>query len=448
MVTRPLPIFDASSEFHQNLGLLKVADMAMRKHGDFVTIRASDVREMVLLTNTDCVRYWKSNQGRFQTELGEIASNAAITRMLLGDHLEQSENAAIWDATRTYLVEVNAGWDAWAHDALVEATKALVSEIPTNNKPIDLRDPCRMWSIRALCPVLFGKALSDREMADGLMRIEEFYFAMSTKDAEETADPEALPEFQIARAFLDAAVIAGLDNMHPDDPTVLAKINRAVPEDATLEDRIACLRPTLGRMLLEKLNIDGLGLFWTLTHLARDPELTNAVAAELEGRDIFGLPDAETPLTFSVVREGQRMYPELPFIYRITSKDLTIGDHMIPARTTILFAPWLVHRDARYWDEPAKFNGYRFLEPLKDASSYFPFGIGPRVRARTTFLQHQLSVAVRAVVQHTRFTLAPDCKRGNLRPILRSTLAPRGPVEVQFETRSDVPTPVLEDQAV
>ena len=112
MTDPQIPVFDASSEFHQNLGLLKVAETAMRKHGDVVMIRASDTRQMLLMAGTDSIRYWKNHQGQFQTELGDIASNAGTTRILIGDALERPENAAIWDASRSGLAEVNAQWDA------------------------------------------------------------------------------------------------------------------------------------------------------------------------------------------------------------------------------------------------------------------------------------------------------------------------------------------------
>jgi len=439
MTDPQIPVFDARSEFHQNLGLLKVAETAMRKHGDAVMIRASESREMLLLTGTDSIRYWKNHQGQFQTELGDIASNAGTTRILIGDALEQPENAAIWDASRSGLTEVNANWDAWAHQSLIAATQALVQDLAlTAEAPVDLRPICSLWAVRALCPTLFGTALPDTEMVEGLMQIEQFYFAMSTKDAEEVAAPETLIEFQQARGFLDRAVRAGLANMStPDDATVLACMNRCLPADLSIEARISVLRPTLGRLLLEKLNIDGLGLLWTLCHLAQSPDLVAEMAAEVDHcGDLYDSPDAATPLCYSVIQEAQRLYPELPFIYRISSRDMEVLGHQVAPRTTILFAPWLVHRDGRYWRNPARFDGHRFLTPPEDRSSYLPFGIGPRVRSRTRFLQHQLSVAVRAVVSEFRPQLAADCKRGNLRPILRSTLAPRGAVPVAFSYRT------------
>jgi len=437
MTDPQIPVFDASSEFHQNLGLLKVAETAMRQHGDVVMIRASDSRQMLLMTGTDSIRYWKNHQGQFQTELGDIASNAGTTRILIGDALERPENAAMWDASRAGLAEVNAQWDSWAHDSLVHATEALVADLARSAAaPVDLRPICSLWAVRALCPTLFGRALPDPEMVEGLMQIEQFYFAMSTLDAEATATPEALEEFKIARGFLDRAVHAGLAQNGADAPNVLATMNRCLPPDLSAAERVDFLRPTLGRLLLEKLNIDGLGLLWTLTHLAQSPDLVEDMADELAGcADLWHAPDPQTPLCYAVIQEAQRLYPELPFIYRITSKEMEVQGYRVAPRTTILFAPWLVHRDARYWETPNRFDGRRFLTPPEDRSSYLPFGIGPRVRNRTQFLQHQLSVAVRAVVSQFQMQLAPDCKRGNLRPILRSTLAPRGAVPVSFHAR-------------
>lgn len=448
VIPQQIPVFDARSEFHQNLGMLKVAETAHRRHGDMVMIHAGDERAMLLLGGTQSIRYWKNHQGLFQTELGEVASNAGTTRILIGDALERPENIAMWDATRVALGRLNACWDAWARDALVDATQALVDDLSAaSGAAIDLRNLCSLWSIRALCPALFGRSLPDQDLVRGLMEIEQFYFAMSTRGAREVRDPDQLAEFRIARDFLDATITEGLRNMRPDDGTALACLDRALPEDLPHDARIALLRPTLGRLLLEKLNIDGLGLLWTLTHLAQDHGLVDDMARELAGMsgvalatdEIHTLPDSQTPLCHSTIHEALRLYPELPFIYRITNREMEIFGQSVPARTTILFAPWLVHRDPRYWDKPDRFDGARFLAPLHDKNAYLPFGIGPRVRNRTQFLQHQLSVAVRAVVAQFRFELAPDCKPGNLRPILRSTLAPRGAVPVCFRMREKMP---------
>ena len=274
---------------------------------------------------------------------------------------------------------------------------------------------------------------------EGLMQIEQFYYAMSTRDAAETAVPTALPEFRVARDFLDRATTRALEQAQPGDPSVIGAALAALPPGLDRPTLLDCLRPTLGRLLLEKLNIDGLALLWALTHIAQDPALAGDMAAEIRaaradhaGRD---LSDADTPLCFSAMQECLRMYPELPFIYRITSAPLELHGHVIPVRSTVVFAPWLVQRDPRYWDRPNSFDGRRFLQPPRIKSAFLPFGIGPRVRARTQFLQHQLLTALRSVIAHHKLRLAPEVRLGDLRPILRSTLAPRGAVPLCFAPR-------------
>ena len=439
MTPSSIPVFAADTEFHQNLGLLKVAETATRQHGDLVVIRASDVRQMYLLGGSDCLQYWKAHQGQFQTELGAIASNAEITRILLGDQLESPAAGALWAATASRISGLNDLWDGWAHESLVAACRTLLSEIPTDGTPVDLRGLCRLWSIRAVCPAIFGDVLTAPEIADGLMLIEEFYFAMSTRDPAAVVAPAQMAEFRAARGFLDRVTIAGIAAMQAGDRTALAWMSQAIPETADMTDRVACLRATLGRMLLEKLNIDGLALMWTLVHLAQAPDAMTAMARELDGRDIYDLPDQQSPLTWSVVLEGQRLYPELPFIYRTTSQDITLGETTIPARSTVIFAPWILHRDERYWPQATRFLPDRFLSGEARTSCFMPFGVGPRVRGRARFLSHQLTLALRTVAAHAHLSLAPDCPRGNLRPILRSTLAPRGPVPVIFAPRTATP---------
>ncbi|MBT9386241.1 cytochrome P450 [Pseudooceanicola sp. CBS1P-1] len=442
-----IPVFDASSEVHQNLGLLKVAAMATRQHGDVVTIRASDQRAMTLLGGTAAIRYWKAHQGHFLKEMGDVASNARITRILLGDRLEQPDMLPVWDRVRCALASAGQHWDGWAEAALSGANDRLCTQIAQAEGALDLRPLCGLWALRSLAPAVLGDSLPEAELLQGLADVERFYFSMSTRDAEETAHPEQLEEFRTARGFLDRAIAAGLETMKPGDDSVLATAAAALPEDMDAATRIACLRPGIGRMLLEKLNIEGLGLLWALVHLAQDPALAEALTQENAQSDPDA-PDAATPLTLSVVREAQRMYPELPFIYRVTTCAVSLAGHEIPAGTTVLFAPWLTHRDPRYWSTPERFDGRRFLVAPEEKSSFLPFGTGPRVRARDAFLTRQMVLALRRIARDFRLTLAPECKRGSLRPILRSTLAPRGPVPVRFAaagTASAQFVSVLED---
>ncbi|MGD9918247.1 MAG: cytochrome P450 [Paenirhodobacter sp.] len=430
-----LPLFNANSEMFQNIGLLKVAETAVRRCGDKVVIRTSDTRDLYLLSGADSVDYWRRNQAHFQTDLGEIHSNAEITRLLLGQELSTSRWQEIWLLTTSRLTALNRRFEDWLERALVEACAALLRDLPACGETADLRDLCRDWSIRAVCPAVFGRSLPDAEIAQGIADVESFYFAMSTRDLAETADYRRLPEFVAARGFLDRVMTVALEQARPQDETLIAQIDAVIPEDVALADRLDLLRPTVGRMITEKLNIGGLSLLWTLSHLARAPDLSDAIAAELDGKEIFALADGDSPLALSVVQEGLRLYPELPFIYRIASAPVEIGPLRVPAGATVVFAPWLNQRDGRLWDDPARFVGDRFVGRDYARDAYLPFGVGPRTRTRGRFIQHQILQAVRAVCAETRPWLAPECPRGNLQPLLRSALIPRGAVPVGFTPR-------------
>lgn len=92
-------------------------------------------------------------------------------------------------------------------------------------------------------------------------------------------------------------------------------------------------------VITEKLNIGGLSLLWTLVQLAQDPQLAADISAECHGNDPLTMRDADSPLALSTVKEGLRLFPELPFIYRITSEEVPIGDYVIPSGATVVFAP-------------------------------------------------------------------------------------------------------------
>ncbi|QBF29671.1 cytochrome P450 [Thalassococcus sp. S3] len=435
MTAKQVPVFDANSEFHDNLGALKVVELGKRRVGDVVNIQTSHGYGMILLSNVESVRYWKNTPGHFlvETPKDDFESQADITRILHGDALDKPENAAMAKATRTALSKVQRVWDGWADAALERATTKLCAELADVDGSVDLRVLCAQWSVRAVFPAIFGDTLPAKELAAGITEVERFYYVVSSANGRVETLPQDMPQFQVARAFLDKVVGTALDRLKPGDQTVLAYIAAELPQDATRDEKIEWLRPTMGQMLLEKLNVEGMGLFWALLHMAMDPDASAAMAHEMAGVDPLRAAPDETPLCNAFVLESQRLYPEQPLVYRFARQDLSVEGYHIPKGSLILFAPWLVQRDGRYWKDPQTFDAKRFLTPLADKCTYFPFGIGPRVQTRARFMQRQTLTALRAVASHSRISLAPDCPRGSLRPFLRSTLAPRGPVPVRVQ---------------
>ncbi len=427
------PVFDANSALYQNLGLLKVAETAARKHGDLVILHTREDRDTYLVTGERGLDFWRQHAGQLAAEFGDVTSSAMTMRLLLGENTEEASWARVGLPMRRKLAGLAGSLELWFDEALARATTTFLDEALA---PVaDLRTLCRLWAVRATCHPIFGTAVNDSEMAEGVLLIEDFY-ARANMISDISRDAEALEEFHETRAFLDDAVRAGIAAARAGENTILAHLLEAMPDDIRANDQIDHLRPLLFRILFERLGVDGLSLLWALVHLAQDPGLADTIAKDA--------PDANgaSSLATAVALETQRLYPELPFLYRTMSRDLHFGAITVPAQATLLFSPFLLHRDERLWDEPTRFDPGRFdpgrVPNLAGHPGHFlPFGIGPNARRQTERVTSQIASALTAICASRSFGLAATTRPGDLRPVFRSILAPRGAVSLWWRPRGE-----------
>ena len=420
------PIFDANSALYQNLGLLKVAETAARKHGDLVILHTRDDRDTYLVTGERSLDFWRQHAGHLAAEFGDVTSSAMTMRLLLGENTEEASWARIGLPMRRKLAGLSGPRELWFNEALVRATAAFLDDAVA---PVtDLRALCRLWAVRVTCHPIFGTAVSDQEMADGIAQVQVFHRFMFNRNADAFKDADALEEFRRTRAFLDDTVRAGIAAARLGENTILARLLEAMPDDIRADDRIDHLRPLLFRILFERLGVDGLSLLWALVHLAQDPDLADAIANDAP--EVNGAPGLAT----AVALETQRLYPELPFLYRTTSRDLDFGAITISAQATLLFSPFLLHRDERLWDEPTRFDPSRFRNG-GHPDHFLPFGLGLNARRQTDNVTSQIAAALTNICGRFRFELPATCAPGNLRPFLRSKLMPRGVIPFDFIER-------------
>jgi cytochrome P450 len=112
----------------------------------------------------------------------------------------------------------------------------------------------------------------------------------------------------------------------------------------------------------------------------------------------------------AVVRESLRLYPPQYLLFREPLTDVSLAGFRLPAGRPVVLAPWLYHRDGRFWDDPETFRPRRWLDdsPSDDRpdSAYLPYGIGPRRCVGRRMATRLLHTAVAAV-----------CRRRRLRPV-------------------------------
>ncbi|MDQ3755934.1 MAG: cytochrome P450 [Acidobacteriota bacterium] len=126
-------------------------------------------------------------------------------------------------------------------------------------------------------------------------------------------------------------------------------------------------------------------LAWAWYLLSQHPEVEAKLHRELD-EVLAGKPDAvidpaQLPYANMVFTETLRLYSPSWILGRIAINDYRINDYVVPAGALILMSQYVMHRDARYYPDPFRFDPERWRPEAREARplfSYFPFGGGTR----------------------------------------------------------------------
>ncbi|HLV81306.1 MAG TPA: cytochrome P450, partial [Chthonomonadaceae bacterium] len=195
---------------------------------------------------------------------------------------------------------------------------------------------------------------------------------------------------------------------------LLSLLLRAQDEDDGAHMTDKQLRDEVLTLLLAGHETTALALTWAFLLLARHPEASARLADELHtvlnGRSPTAEDRPQLIFTEQVILEAMRLYPPAWAVSRTALADCTIAGHLIPAGTTVMMSQYVVHRDHRFFVEPECFRPERWAGGFARALpkyAYFPFGGGPRICIGNTFALMEAALALAAIAQTYRFTLAP-----------------------------------------
>jgi cytochrome P450 len=179
---------------------------------------------------------------------------------------------------------------------------------------------------------------------------------------------------------------------------------------------------------------------WTWYLLWLNPHVESELHAELDSVLEDGRPATVDDLpklrfTEMVLAETMRLYPPAWAVGRTAVEDHEVAGYVIPSGSLVLLSQYIVHRDARFFPEPERFDPHRWTTEAKESRpqfSYFPFGGGVRRCIGEGFAWMEGSLLLATLARRWKTTLA---SRYPVERSARLTLRPKKGMLMHLERR-------------
>jgi cytochrome P450 len=154
-------------------------------------------------------------------------------------------------------------------------------------------------------------------------------------------------------------------------------------------------------------------LSWACHEIARHPDVERKLHAEIDevvgGKEV-GIEDVpRLRYTSQVLSEVVRLHTTL-VIMRNATAEVEVGGHRIPAGAELLVCPYVIHRDPRFFPDPAVFDPDRWLPDRAKRvphGAFLPFGLGKRKCIGENFSWTEMVIALATISSHWRLSPAP-----------------------------------------
>jgi cytochrome P450 len=180
-------------------------------------------------------------------------------------------------------------------------------------------------------------------------------------------------------------------------------------------------------------------LSWTWYLLAQHPaveaRLAEELAVVLDGRRPTAADAPRLRCAERVVTESMRLYPPAYALGRQASKACEVANHPVAPGDIFIAPACVVHRDARWFDEPDAFRPERWdgdLARRLPRFAYFPFGGGPRQCIGNGFAMMEAVLLLATIAQRFRLALVPGQR---ITPTPYVTLRPEPDIRMQLTRR-------------
>jgi len=329
--------------------------------------------------------------------------------------------------------------------AIVAAALRMLAAWESTTAPLDMAKAMSRLTLAIISDIMFS-AGDDPEIAKFGAAVDRYQTMVRPSVLDLLNLPDWLPRRSLARVtalFTESdAVIAGLiarRRAAPDPGSDLLGLllGAATAGDAPLSAQE--IRNQVATILTAGHETTANALTWTWYLLALHPAVEARLHEEIDhvlaGRQP-GFDDiARLVYARMVIEEAMRLYPPVHTLSRSALADDEIAGHRVPAGSTVLIVPWLLHRHRRLWQDPDRFMPER-MSPERTAGrsrfAYIPFGAGPRICIGASLAMTEAILIIASVARQWRLRLIATPP---VEPIGLITLRPRQPMMMRLEKR-------------
>ncbi len=144
-------------------------------------------------------------------------------------------------------------------------------------------------------------------------------------------------------------------------------------------------------------------LAYIVYHLAKYPDWQNKLWEECkEEKDWW---EYEGVLHF--IYESLRLYPPIPLIGKVATRDDSLGGYHIPKGAYVTLSPLILHRTPKYWENSEEFDPARFehFDLRSNKFLYIPFSTGPRVCIGMQLALMEMVIIIKNILRSFKLTI-------------------------------------------
>lgn len=402
-----------------------------------VTLRALG-RSLVLANAPDAIRHIMITQGE---DYERLPLGRRVLGPIVGEGLLVSEGETWREQRRAMAPAFTPRNVPIMAQHIIRCTESSCERLEQSlGQEVDLLRELQMLSLDIAATSLFSMEASS--FGASLREIlSEYMSGVGRLFPSDVFIPEAFPtptrirraEFrqrwtQLIRSIIDVRRKAG----SPDAPRDLFDLL----SEAHGAERESLLADEVSTMIVAGHETTALALFWACTLLAQAPQWQDAITTEARQLDLSAAGAAASlpklVITRAVVEETLRLYSPAFMTGRLAKQTHEICGTRVPAGSIILLPYWILHRNPRWWAQPATFDPTRFLNGAEpERLTYLPFGVGRHVCIGAQLAMSEAILATARLIQ--QFTV----EMTSVRPVLPvGTLSTRPDHSPRFVLRS------------